>query len=211
MDERSPNVVVIGAGGHALVSIEVLHALGYQVVGCVSADGRAGAQLPVPMIGCVDDLARLVQDHNAVAFIAIGDNRARQRIHHQLVQAGIDIATAVSPRAIVSPSAQIGDGALIMPGAVINAQAQIGAAVIVNTGAVVDHECRIDDFAHLCPNSALAGRVTVGSGAFIGIGSAVIPMVTIGPWATIGAGSAVIGDVAEGVTVVGTPARPLLQ
>lgn len=201
--------MVIGAGGHALVVVEVLQSLGRQVIGCVSDDGTASAKLPVDVVGRSDQVVQIADTHRAAAFIAIGDNRARQRIQAQLASAGIELPAAISPQAIVSATARISAGTLVMPGAVINAQARIGDGVIINTGAVVEHECAVGDFAHLCPNSALAGRVIVGEGAFVGIGAAAIPGVTIGSWAIVGAGAAVIDDVDEGATVGGVPARRL--
>ena len=38
-------VLVIGGGGHALVSIEVLRSCGHDVVGCLTRDGVASADL----------------------------------------------------------------------------------------------------------------------------------------------------------------------
>jgi acetyltransferase-like isoleucine patch superfamily enzyme len=79
----------------------------------------------------------------------------------------------------------------------------------VNTAASLDHDCVLGAFAHVAPGTHLAGSVVVGDGAFLGVGVSVIPGRRIGAWATVGAGAAVIHDVADRVTVVGVPARPL--
>ncbi len=201
---------MVGAGGHALVCIEVLREAGIEVAGCVSSDGTTSADLGalgVPMLGTDRDLATLVAGGYTQWFVAVGDNAARSRASMAVLAAGGELVTAVSPRAAVSPSALVGPGALVMPGAVVNALATVASGAIVNTGATVDHECSIGEFVHVAPRAAIAGRVTVGEQALIGIGSAVIPGVRIGAHAVVGAGAAVLVDVEPSATVVGVPAR----
>jgi len=78
----------------------------------------------------------------------------------------------------------------------------------VTTRASIDHDCRIGAFSHVCPGAALAGTVTVGGHSWIGIGSQVRQGIRIGSHVTVGAGATVVSDIADGLTVVGTPARP---
>ena len=204
-----PAVVVVGAGGHALVSIDVLRSSGHDVAGCVSEDGSASAEvtkLGTSMMGTLADIQSLVDDDYSF-FVAIGDNRARRSLTDVVLDAGGRIVTAVSPNAVVATTATVAPGTLVMPGAVINALTTIEAGAILNTGCSVDHECAIGQFAHIAPRAALAGRVVVGQEAFIGIGASVIPGRRIGATATVGAGAAVLHDVPDGATVVGVPAR----
>ncbi|MEM1302808.1 MAG: sugar O-acetyltransferase, partial [Pseudomonadota bacterium] len=51
--------------------------------------------------------------------------------------------------------------------------------------------------------------ITIGQDVWMGGGAIVLPGVTIGDGAIIGAGAVVTRDVAEGATVVGSPARAL--
>ena len=205
-------MLVIGGGGHALVSIEVLRACGHDIAGCLTSDGVASTGLHragVQVMGTDGDLATLVAHDHPLAFVAVGDNRARRTLSEAVLAAGGSLVRAVSPAAVVSVAADIDDGVIVMPGAVVNAGAQLERGVIVNTNASVDHGCRIGAFAHIAPGVALAGDVDVGLGAFIGIGAAVVPGRSIGAWATVGAGASVVRDVAPDDTVVGVPARPL--
>jgi acetyltransferase-like isoleucine patch superfamily enzyme len=55
----------------------------------------------------------------------------------------------------------------------------------------------------------LAGNVTIGAFALIGVGARIVNGIQIGQRAVVGAGSVVIESVAEGTTVVGSPARPV--
>ena len=49
----------------------------------------------------------------------------------------------------------------------------------------------------------------IGGGAQSGLGATILPGRTIGARAIVGAGAVVTRDVPDGVTVVGSPARPL--
>jgi UDP-perosamine 4-acetyltransferase len=202
-------VLVVGAGGHALVSIEVLRESGYGIRGCAASQVGAAdglRRLGVAVIGSDADLPDLLADAAAV-FVAVGANDARQRLIAAAVNVGGRLVTAASPGALVSPTASIGDGSLVMPGSVINAVASIGQGAVVNTGAVVEHECIVGAVAHIAPGAVLAGNVTVGEGALVGVGARVTPGRSVGRWAVVGAGAVVIHDVPDGVTVAGVPAR----
>lgn len=204
-------VVMVGAGGHAKVCIELLQAMGETVAYCIAGDDAPAACLGVPVLAGDDQLARLRAEGYDRVFIAIGANRIRARLGAAATELGYALVNAISPRATVSPSARLGRGVAVMAGAVINADAVIGDLAIINTGATVDHDSIIGASAHIAPQSALAGNVSVGDGSFLGVGSKVIPGMTIGAGATVGAGSVVIRDIASGVTVVGVPAKPITK
>lgn len=55
----------------------------------------------------------------------------------------------------------------------------------------------------------VAAPVSIEDSAFVGIGSIILPGVTIGKGAVVGAGAVVTRSVEPGVTVVGSPARPV--
>jgi sugar O-acyltransferase (sialic acid O-acetyltransferase NeuD family) len=201
---------VVGAGGHALVAIEVLASGHVGAAGCLSEDGTPSADttaVGAPMLGRVDELPALVAAGHTQVFVAVGSNQARHTLIAAATGAGAQLVTAVSDAAHVSPTAAIRPGTLVMPAAVVNALARIGTGVIINSGAIVEHECVIGDFAHIAPGAVLAGNVHVGEGTLVGVGARVIPGIRIGAWATVGAGAVVIEDVPDGATVVGVPAR----
>jgi UDP-perosamine 4-acetyltransferase len=207
-----PEVVVVGAGGHALVALDVLASAGLPVAGCVSDDGVAQADiaaLGVELLGKTDVLLRQLSQCPVDVFVAVGDNHARRDITLRLESTGARMVAAISPNAVISSHAVVAPGALVMPGALVNALATIGPGAIVNTGASVDHECDVGAFVHIAPGVALAGNVVVGEGALVGIGAAVTPGRRIGAWSTVGAGATVLGDVADGAVVIGTPARAI--
>lgn len=204
----SPPVLVIGASGHAKVVIELVRAAGaYEIIGLIDLNLSGAAILGVPILGTDEDLPRLRREGIAHAFVGIGNNQRRLKTSYYLRKIGFKIINAISPAAIISPSASLGDGIAVMAGAVINAEGRIDDFSIINTHASVDHDCWIGEGAHVCPGSTLAGNVRVGSLAFIGAGATVVPGITIGQNATIGAGASVLRDVPDGASAWGVPAR----
>jgi UDP-perosamine 4-acetyltransferase len=200
-------VVIIGGGGHAKVVIESLRASGKTVAVIVDADPTPRDVLGVPVVG--DDLALpgLKEQGFSELFVAIGDNRLREKLGLKAQGLGFTLVNAIHPSAIVSPSARIGQGVAIMAGVAINADSQIGDLSIINTGAVVDHDCRLGAACHLGPASALAGGVIVGERAFLGVGARAIPGVTIGEDTIVGAGGVVVRDLPDAVLAIGVPAH----
>lgn len=53
------------------------------------------------------------------------------------------------------------------------------------------------------------GWPTIGDRAYFGVGARVLGRIDIGDDAAVGANAVVVGDVADGVAVVGVPARPI--
>ena len=208
-------IVILGAGGHAKVAVEILHLSGkYELAGLLDPDpalsGKTVAGLPV--LGDDNLLPRLRADGISAAFVGVGgtgDNSLRMKLFEKAVSLGFTLVNAVHPAAIISFSARLGSGVAVMARAVINPDAQIGDNAIVNTGAIIEHDCLIGAHAHISPGAVLCGGVRVGIGAHIGAGAVVRQSINIGEQAIVGAGAMVIRDVKPGATVVGVPARAL--
>lgn len=202
-----PEIIVIGAGGHAKVCIELLVAMGEQVAYCVGDVDSLNQCLTIPVLKGDEHLVHLHGQGYSKVFIAIGSNALRVRLAKQAMVLGYHLVNAISPHAIISRSVQLGRGIAIMAGAVINAEACIADLAIINTGATVDHDCWLERAVHIGPQCGLAGNVRVGEFSFLGIGCKIIPDVIIGARTIIGAGSVVIASIEDDVTAVGVPTR----
>ena len=120
-------------------------------------------------------------------IVAVGDNAARKREAARYTA----FAIGIHRTAVISPSASIGVGTVIMAGAIVQAGAVIGKHVILNTGCTVDHDCVVEDFAHIAPGVHLCGGVHIGEGALVGVGSCAVPKAKVAPWTLVKAGSVV--------------------
>lgn len=208
-------VVLVGAGGHAKVVWDTLRLMRIrgqtvEVVGIVDDDPQRWGErfLGLPILGPVSAIAHMDTD---AALIAVGNNRARQRLYETIQALGMPLANAIHPTAVIAADVQIGHGVVAFASVVINIGTLIADNVILNTACSVDHDCVIGAHAHLAPSVHLAGGVKVGEGTLMGIASSAIPNVTVGRWVTVGAGSVIIDSIPDEVTAAGVPARILHQ
>lgn len=208
--QQPPSCVIVGAGGHGRVVLDILlSARHYRVIGFLDSNpalhGRHMDGFPV--LGDLSALPDLRSQGLGGAVVAIGDNGARRSFAERIEQAGVELINTIHPTAYLARNVRLGRNVVIAAGAVVSAHCQIGDSVILNTGCIVDHESMIGTAVHVCPGAKLAGRVTVEAGAFIGIGSTILQCLRIGCEAVIGGGAVVINDVEPMTTVVGVPAR----
>jgi UDP-perosamine 4-acetyltransferase len=207
------DVVIVGAGGHGRVVLEILRAVGRdRVVGFLDADeSLIGSSVSgVPVLGHPQNLLK-VRGKAKGAIVAVGDNRARLSYARLLRDGGLELVSAVHPSAVVMGGARMGENVVVCPQAVVGTEARLESSVIINSSAVVEHECEVGEAVHVGPGALLAGRVRVDAGAFVGLGAKVIQCLTVGAGAIVGAGAVVIRDVPANATVVGVPARVIRQ
>ena len=193
---RIRTMYLFGASGHGKVIKEIVEACGGKVVAFIDDNPSVSEVAGVPVVHDGTVLSPVI--------VSIGVNSVRKKIVGRL--AG-PFGVAIHPTAVVSPSAKVGEGTVVMAGAVVNADAVIGKHCIINTGASIDHECVVGDYCHIAPHATLCGQVHVGDGTLVGVGACVIPCIHIGSWCTVGAGAAVINNIPDNMTFVGVPAR----
>ena len=206
------SLLIFGAGGHGKVVAETARAIGSwnEIMFADDAYPQVKSVDGYPVIADFSGARSMVGDLTDV-IVAIGDNRKRSDLTMELRQSGFNLVTLIHPAAVVAKSAHIETGTVIFAQAVVQAAARIGSAAIVNTAATVDHDCVVGDGVHLSPGVHLGGEVQVGDNSWLGVGATVINRIAIGRDVTVGAGSCVIGNLPDGVTVVGVPARPIRQ
>jgi acetyltransferase EpsM len=165
--------VIYGAGGYCKVVIDIIHALGAEVR-CVFDDFPEKSNyklMGVPVRkydpNCYPDLQ---------IVIAIGNNEVRKSLAHNLKH---NFATLIHPKAVVSSSASIGKGSVIMANAIIQAEAKLGEHVIINAGVCVDHEAMLDNFTHIGALVYIGGAAQIGENCNIRPGALVKRLVKV--------------------------------
>lgn len=215
MVDSDQRILIFGASGHAKVVIDVVEKQDIMRIGFLADDNTElhGHEFcGYPVKGDRHSLLNQVTGTGMRFIVAVGKNQTRAEIANWLELHGISAAPpAIHPSAQLARGAVIGVGTVLMAGSVVNSDSVIGRNSIVNTGAGIDHDCIIGDAVHIAPGATLCGGISVGDGALIGAGAVLLPNIRIGKNAIIGAGSVVLNDVPESVTVVGNPARKLMN
>ena len=205
-------LLIWGAGGHAKVVLDIARATGrYEDIALLDDARSAGSDFcGYPVVGGAEALPSVLAEGFGAVVIAIGDNATRARCYLRALELGFSAPALVHPSSVLSPSAEVGPGSVVMPLSVLNAYARVAANVIINTGAIIEHDCEVGNHAHISPRALLAGGCKVREYAHVGAGAIVLPGITVGARAVVGAGAVVVDDVSEDATVVGVPARALV-
>ncbi len=207
-------VIVLGAGGHAKVVVDLLQKLGRSVAAVVengnSENGRVVLGVRVQDESTVlnyspdqIDLALGVgmPTQNPVAGL-LGRNALAERFRSK----GYRFPALTHPSAIIGSETELGDGSQVMAGVVVQPGCMIGEFVIVNTRASIDHDCSISGGSHIAPGAVLGGAVQVGRETLVGIGATIKQGIVIGSRALIAGGAMVASDVPDGEIWMGVPA-----
>src|SRR5260370_16150009 len=136
---RANTIIGVGAGGHAKSVIDAVRSTGlWNIVGLIDAnrDLWGTTIMGCSILGGDEELQGLLRKGVTHAFIGIGgvsDNTARTKIFKQLVQLGLTLPPICHRTSIVSPSASLDIGSVILAGAIVGADARLGKNVVVNS------------------------------------------------------------------------------
>ena len=161
------NLLILGAGVYGLVAKEIAESMGCFGKIAFVDDNAKTTPNGIEVIGKISDIENLVSDYYNIT-VAIGNPEVRLRLIQKLTEEiPCRIVTLVSPRAYVSPSAQIGKGCIIEPMAVVHTGCVLTTGCIVSAGAVVNHASMCCDGVHVDCNATVEGYCLVPSGTKI--------------------------------------------
>lgn len=190
-----PNLILIGAGGHAHACIDVIEQHDqFRIAGLVGMPEEMHTRhFGYSVIATDGDFLQLAKEYQ-YALLAVGQIQSpdcRIRLYRQAAECGFQWPVIIAPTAYVSRHAAIGAGTIVMHNAVINAGAKVGNSCIVNTRVLLEHDATVGDYCHLSTGAILNGDVKVGMGSFVGSGSIIKEGVSIGKGCVVGMGLSV--------------------
>jgi UDP-perosamine 4-acetyltransferase len=203
-------VILLGAGGHAKVVLDLILSLGHSCVAVVfpeKVDFAYWRGIPA-----ITEL-QLVENYSpdqVELVLGMGfmpGNRTRRDLFFHYKAQGYKFCTLCHPTACVASSVSLGEGCQIMAGAIIQADASCADNVIINTAARIEHDTHIGAHSHIAPGVVLCGGVIVESEVFVGASSTIIQNKCIGKGSVVAAGAVVVEDVASYQLAVGCPAQ----
>jgi sugar O-acyltransferase (sialic acid O-acetyltransferase NeuD family) len=214
MGNKPIDIVIFGTGGHAREMHDSILAINkqkpvYNFIGFLDQFNNSQKYGAEPILG---DHTWLCDNPSVHVVIAIGSSVSRSRVS-KLIRSVCknEFQTLIHPTAYIGQHCKIGTGSMIAAGAVLTCNVSLGEHTIVNVRASLSHEVLVENFVTIAPNVTLCGAVSVAEGSDIGAGATVIQQRKIGAWSIIGAGAVVINDVNDNVTVVGNPARVIVE
>lgn len=199
-------IILIGAGGHSKSVADAIQESKYELCGFLD-ENKKGMHLNRPIFG--KQIEDIPDFGNYEYFISIGNVDFRKMWYEKVKKMGLNVVNIIDSTAVISKTAQIGEGNFIGKYAVINADAVIGNNNVINTKALIEHECLVGSHTHISTNSTINGNVIVEDSVFLGSTAVCNGQLKIGLHSIVGSGSVVINDVEPYTTVVGVPARVL--
>ena len=210
-------MTIIGAKGHARGLIEVLLANGLAqdevfLFDDVSEDMPDLVYGRYPVIRSLAQLQAHFSEHGRDFVLGLGGTSRRRDLSENIKAVGGCLTGLIAKSAQVSPHILgIADGACVLGNAIVGVDVEIGEGTLVNLAAVVAHDAKVGDYCDIAPGAKILGRAVIGDLTEIGANAVVLPGVKVGPGCRVGAGAVVNRDVASGLTVVGTPAKPVTR
>lgn len=154
------NLIIVGAGVYSLVVKEIAESMGCFDNIAFADDNSATTQSGETVLCKICDIDKY-RDKYSNVIVAIGRPDDRLSLLARLRGAGFTIATVISPKAYISPSARVMEGSVIEPFAVVHAGVAIEEGCIISAGAVVNHMSVCERGVHVDCNATVAGNKTV--------------------------------------------------
>jgi acetyltransferase EpsM len=200
-------IIIIGAGGHAAELRDYINHLNTvsdeQIVvkGFLddNEDNYRYYDYQEPYLGTIQEHKVQV---TAPYLMGIANIKYRRSIVERFLEERGHFIGLIHPTALISPSAQIGEGVVISHNASVGPKVELGNYNILNSRCTIGHDSVIGDFNFISPQVAVSGNTRIGDENMIGTNSCTIPGVSIGNKNIIAAGMVVYKPVGDNETVI---------
>ena len=161
------NLLIVGAGTYGVVASEIAADMGcFEKIDFVD-DERKTTPNGLEVVGTTQDIDELAIQYSNI-IVAIGNPEVRLSLLNRIKEeTPYRIVSLVSPKAYVSPSAQIMIGCIIEPMSVVHTGCVICPGCIISAGAVVNHATMCCDGVHVDCNATVEGYCLVPAGTKI--------------------------------------------
>jgi len=205
---ETSKILLIGAGGHAAELRDYINHV-----------NKINTQSQLEVAGFIDDneanyhhygfkepFLGAIKEHevrtDVVYLMAIANLDYRQPIIETFKSKGAKFIGLIHPTAIISPSAQIGEGVVISHNASVGPKVKLGNFNMLNSRCTIGHDSVLGDYNFISPQVAISGNTKIGDNNLIGTNACTIPGMTIGNNNKIAAGMVIYKPVGDNETVI---------
>lgn len=203
------DVYIVGAGTYGEAMCELAEVLGYKVRGFYDEDEKKIGEfvMGIEVIGKFSGLID-VEIQNKQFIVAIGSNSVRYDIMVKINHLGGKTPTLIHPSAVISPSADIGNGVYIQANAYIWTKVKVDDFCIISPNVVIAHHSSVGKACLISTLSGVGASIKIGNKVFVGMGSTIVTGLSIiGENTIIGAGAVVLKNTDKDSVYAGVPAK----
>ena len=119
--------------------------------------------LGVPVVGPCNRLSSDITDHFVdSAVVAVGSISPRFKLYSRYSSFPVQFPNIISSKAIISSSATLGRGNIILPGVYIGPRVIISNNNYFTVSTTINHDTKIGSHCYFSSSVAVAGRVLIG-------------------------------------------------
>jgi sugar O-acyltransferase (sialic acid O-acetyltransferase NeuD family) len=209
-------IIVFGSGQIGNVVASILREQDHEILGFIDDDPESFGKhyYGLPVLGPREYL--LAKNKYDAVCLGVGTIKARVEVLDWLDENAVQTVSAIHSSAVISPEANLGRNLVVGASTTFYVNPVIGDGCYIGPSVTVSHDTIVGKFCLLSVGSVVGARCDLEDEVFVGSSSTIMPpsfgssaRLRVGKGAVIGVGSTVIHDVPMGITVIGTPAKPL--
>tara|TARA_B100000795_G_C22800019_1_gene441339 strand:+ start:2102 stop:2674 length:573 start_codon:yes stop_codon:yes gene_type:complete len=167
-------IILIGAGGHAQSSIDVIKSNKRWKISFL-VDKTHEIKGKINIISELNFLTnyKLKKKNLLISIGQLSSGKLRKKIFEFYKNKGCNFPVIKSKSSYISGNSMIDEGTIIMHKAFINSNVNIGKNCIINTGVIIEHDVIIGDNVHIAPGAIILGGCKINDNSFIGSGTVI--------------------------------------
>ena len=210
---KKKEIYLIGVGNYTEVIIELAQDCGYEVKGLYHYNNdRTGEKvMGIPIVDCTHNL--YAQNIKKKAFaVTMGDNKVRSEIANKIRSLGGLTPTLIHPKAIVSRSAEIGEGCFIHLNVKISTKCKLGNDCVIDFNSLVAHHAVLGNACYLSSIAMVGSYCVIGERVLFGMNALILPLrLTLGSDCIVGGKANVTKSFPNNCVLVGNPAKKIKE
>ena len=146
-------IIIFGCGGHAKIVFDCIKLMkNYRSIGFMdNQDYNSELSRKIKYLGSIEDFNNVIKGHDLkelLGVVAIGSNFIRRKVVQVIAKINnrFKWMNIIHPSAIVSNSAKIGSGNMILAGSIVCSDTIINNHVSINTGTCIDYDNIFSNF-----------------------------------------------------------------